>query len=246
MSNNTIPKVIHYCWFGKSEKPNIVNDCIESWKNNLREYRIIEWNEENFDININKFVRQAYYEKKYAFVSDYVRVYVLYNYGGIYMDTDVEVYKEFGDELLGNESFWGFEEKNFIATSIIGAKKGNKFIKKFLDSYSNKEFSLENKKGDMITNVEIVSKMIEKIGIRLDGTYQKIDGIGTFYPQEYFSPYDYINCYSKVTENTYTIHHFYKSWLPFNTRVKGIIKKSIAKVIGGQRVAKLREMINKN
>ena len=90
-----IPKKIHYCWFGREEKPLIVKKCIESWKNILVDYEIKEWNEDNFDININEFVRQAYESGKYAFVSDYVRVYALYNYGGIYMDTDVEVYKAF-------------------------------------------------------------------------------------------------------------------------------------------------------
>ena len=125
--SNKIPKIIHYCWFGKKEKPNIVKKCISSWKVILKDYEIIEWNEENFDISSNNFVRQAYENGKFAFVSDYVRVYALYNYGGIYLDTDVEVFKNF-DPLLNNESFWGFEEKNFIATSTIGAQKNNKFI----------------------------------------------------------------------------------------------------------------------
>ena len=105
-----IPKYIHYCWFGKGEKPDIVKKCIESWKANLSDYEIIEWNEENFDINSNDYVREAYKVKKFAFVSDYVRVYALYNHGGIYLDTDVEVFKSF-DEIFNNESFWGFEQK---------------------------------------------------------------------------------------------------------------------------------------
>lgn len=241
-----IPKKIHYCWFGKKEKPRIVKKCIKSWVNILNEYEIIEWNEDSFDIDSNKFVRQAYDAGKFAFVSDYVRVYALYNYGGIYLDTDVEVKQQFSDEILSNESFWGFEEKNYIATSTIGTKKGNKLIKKFLDSYDGKTFIKENGEIDTLTNVAIVSHIIEDVGVRLDGTYQKIEGICTVYPQEYFSPYDYINCYSKEDKNTCTIHHFYKSWLPYSEKLKGKIKKIIARIIGGRRVAKIRGIISKS
>lgn len=240
---NSIPKLIHYCWFGREEKPLIVKKCIESWKNILGDYEIKEWNEDNFDININEFVRQAYESGKYAFVSDYVRVYALYNYGGIYLDTDVEVFKRF-DDLLSNESFWGFEEKNFIATSTIGARKNNELIGKFLDSYNEKSFVKLDGSIDTLTNVAIVSDMVKKMGVNLNGEFQKIKGIGTFYPQEYFSPYDYINCYSKQNENTYAIHHFYKSWLPFSTRVKCSLKRVLSFIIGGNRVAEIREKIN--
>lgn len=240
---NTIPKIIHYCWFGKKEKPEIVKNCIESWNNKLDGYEIKEWNEENFDINSNIFVKQAYKAGKFAFVSDYVRLFALYNYGGIYMDTDVEIYKTFDDYILENESFWGFEEKNYIATSTIGAKRGNKLIKQFLDSYREKEFIKEDGKIDTLTNVAIVTQLIKELGIKLDGSYQKIDGLATIYPQEYFSPYDYINCYMKKSENTYTVHYFYKSWLPFNTRIKSSIKKILSKIIGGENIAKLRKKL---
>ena len=239
-----IPKIIHYCWFGKKEKPHLIKKCIESWKKNLVNYKIIEWNESNFDVNLNNYVKQAYSEGKFAFVSDYVRVFALYNYGGIYLDTDVEIYKEFSKDILKNESFWGFEEKNYIATSIIGAKKGNKFIKKFLDSYNDKEFIKEDGSIDTFTNVAIVTNMIQQLGLKLNGELQNINGIGTFYPQEYFSPYDYINCYDKSTKNTYAIHHYYKSWLPYRVRVKTNIKKRLSKLIGIKNMRKLRNIIN--
>ena len=245
MEGFKIPKTIHYCWFGKGEKPKIVKKCIESWKSNLNNYEIIEWNEENFDINSNVFIRQAYDNGKYAFVSDYVRVYALYNYGGIYLDTDVEVIKEFTDDILKNDSFWGFEEKNFIATSTIGSKKGNSFIKKFLDTYEVKKFIKDDGRIDTLTNVAVVSELVKEIGIKLDGTFQSVDGIATFYPQEYFSPYDYINCYNKQTDNTFVIHHYYKSWLPYSTRVKTGAKKLLAKCIGGKNVASIRSKFSK-
>ncbi|TXC92368.1 glycosyl transferase [Metabacillus litoralis] len=242
MSNSIIPKKIHYCWFGGKEKPDIVQKCIKSWKQNLPGYEIIEWNEHNFDINSNKYVREAYGEKKFAFVSDFVRVYALYKFGGIYLDTDVEVYKSF-DIFLHHDSFWGFEQENFIATSTIGAKKGNFIIKQFLDSYKNKSFYKENGSCDDLTNVVIVTSLLKGMGLNADGTFQQIKGKGTFYPQEYFSPYDYINCRNLKTDNTYTIHHFYKSWLPLKARMKSNIKTIIAKVIGGNNIARIRNSL---
>lgn len=239
----SIPKIIHYCWFGNGEKPDIVKKCINSWKQNLEGYKIIEWNESNFDINCNEYVKQAYEYKKFAFVSDYARVYALYNYGGIYLDTDVEVFKKF-DDLLENDSFWGFEQENYIATSTIGAKKGNELIKIFLDLYENKTFINEDGSFDDLTNVAIITNILKEYGLKQNGEYQKIDQFATFYPQKYFSPYDYINCRNFKTEDTYCMHHFYKSWLPISSRIKGNIKKGLAKIIGGENIAKIRNLMS--
>ncbi|MFS0822743.1 glycosyltransferase family 32 protein [Bacillus sp. 1P02SD] len=240
-SNNTsIPKIIHYCWFGGKEKPRIVKKCISSWKKYLSEYEIIEWNESNFDLNSNPYVKEAYELKRYAFVSDYVRVFVLFNFGGIYLDTDVEVLKPF-DDLLNHDSFWGFEEGNYIATSTIGAVKGNEIIRAFLESY--KEKKLKNENGDEITNVATVTEILKQQGLLMNGEYQEIKNIGAFYPQEYFSPYDYINCTKRISRSTYTIHYFYKSWLPFSTRIKTLIKKMLSSLIGGNNVQRLREIL---
>ncbi len=239
-----IPSTIHYCWFGGREKPEIVQKCIDSWKKNLPEYEIIEWNENNFDIECNLYVKEAYDSKKFAFVSDYVRVYVLYKFGGIYLDTDVEVFKPF-DNMLHHDSFWGFEQENYIATSTIGAMKGNKLIKIFLDSYEGKEFIKEDGNHDELTNVAIVTNILKNAGLKLNGEYQEISGMGVFYPQTYFSPYDYINCRKFITENTYAMHHFYKSWLPLKVRIKGNIKLILAKIIGGNNIARLRSITGK-
>lgn len=240
-----IPKIIHYCWFGGKEKPNIVKKCIESWKNNLPDYEFREWNESTFNINSQIFVKESYEIGNYAFVSDYVRVYSLYNYGGIYLDTDTEVLKSL-DSFLFENSFWGFEEKNYIATSIIGAEPKNNIIKEFLDYY--KRFSLYDEKGNIkkFTNVLVVTDILKKKGILLDGTYQKIEGEVTVYPQEYFSPYDYINCYMKQSDYTVAIHHFHKSWLPFSQRMKSNLKRLLARVIGGNRITEIRNLISKN
>lgn len=238
-----IPKIIHYCWFGNGEKPSVVKKCIESWSDKLSDYEIIEWNESNFDINCNEYVRQAYEAKKFAFVSDYARVYALYNYGGIYLDTDVEVFKSF-DDLLENDSFWGYEQENYIATSTIGSKKGNELIKDFLESYKDKKFIKEDGSYDDLTNVAIITNILEGYGLKRDGEYQEIKGIATFYPQTYFSPYDYINCRKLITDNSYCMHHFYKSWLPLGVRIKGKIKLLLSKIIGGESIYKIRKILS--
>lgn len=241
LSYRNIPKVIHYCWFGRSEKPEIVKKCMEGWRIKLPHYEIIEWNEESFDINSNPYVREAYQNQKFAFVSDYVRVYALYHFGGIYLDTDVEVFKPF-DDLLHHESFWGFEQENYIATSTIGTTKGNKLIKQFLDSYKGKNFVKDDGTYDQLTNVAIVTEILKNVGLETNGQYQEIEGIGAFYPQTYFSPYDYINCRKFITENTYAMHYFYKSWLPASARFKGNVKLALSKIIGGNNIAKLRNL----
>ena len=236
---NKIPKIIHYCWFGKKDKPDIVNHCINSWKKVLDDYEIIEWNEDNFDVESNTYVKQAYESGKFAFVSDFVRIKALYDYGGIYLDTDVEVFKKF-DDLLDNETFWGFEEANYIATSTIGSQKNNKIIGEFLNLYNNKRFIDNNEKFKFTTNVKMVTDLLVKKNLKLDNSYQNLD-YATIYPREFFSPYDYANCRDFTTSNTYCKHYFYKSWLPFNQKIKSKIKFILSKIIGGDNIAKLRE-----
>ena len=124
-----IPKVIHYCWFGGNHKSELINKCIESWKKYCPGYEIIEWNESNFDINICEYTKQAYDAKKYAFVSDVARLYIIYNYGGIYLDTDIELIRDFGD-LLNYDAWFNWETERFIATSLgFCAQKGNEIVK---------------------------------------------------------------------------------------------------------------------
>jgi hypothetical protein len=243
-SEQKIPKIIHYCWFGGKEKPPIVRKCLQSWKKHLSDYQFIEWNETNVDLQENMYAQEAYQAKKFAFVSDYVRVKALYEYGGIYLDTDAEVFKSF-DDLLHNESFWGFEQENYIATSTMGAAPKNKLIREFFQLYKKKTFINNDGSMNDLTNVAMVTKMLEDYGLLRNGKHQMIQYGGRVYPQTFFSPFDYINCRKFITSDTYSMHHFYKSWLPWGTRVKGKLKLIAAYTIGGNNIARLRKLVTK-
>ena len=239
-----IPKIIHYCWFGENEKPNIVKRCIQSWKNILDGYEIIEWNENNFDIKSLSYVHEAYKNRKYAFVSDYVRLCVLDKYGGIYLDTDIEVFKKF-DDLLEYSLFAGFEEGNLIATSVIGAEQSNYLIKKYLNEYNNYNFYNTDGSMNLTPNVRRFTELLVEKGLSLDNSKQVLKGNMCILPIEYLSPYDYINCIYKVSKYSYCVHHFYVSWMPLSVRVKRKIKKYIVKIIGKKNLIMLRSILRK-
>lgn len=207
-----IPKVIHYCWFGRGEKPELALKCIESWKKNLPEYEIIEWNEDNFDIEQNLYVKQAYENRKFAFVTDYVRLYVLYNHGGIYMDTDVEVLKPL-DQFLHHPAFSGFENNDNVPTGIMASCKKNKWIKDLLDEYKDLKFVKDDGSFDLTTNVTRITNLTEnKYGLVKKSSYQELKKAVVFYPYDYFCPKDWFSGEIKITDNTVTIHHFSGSW----------------------------------
>ena len=214
-----IPKKIHYCWFGKNPLPELAKNCINSWKKNLPDYEIIEWNEDNFDINSCTYIKEAYQVKKYAFVSDYVRLYVLVNYGGIYMDTDVEVIKSI-DQFLEYKAFSGFETKNFIPTGIMACEKNFELFNEFLDDYKNCHFIKPDGTFETISNVVKMTNTCKKYGLILNDKYQIIRDFALF-PSEYFCPKRKKEKWKEhlITENTYTIHHFAGSWLPLYTRI---------------------------
>ncbi len=208
-----IPKIIHYCWFGRGEKPELAKKCIESWKKYCGDYEFKEWNEENFDINSNEYVKQAYESRKFAFVTDYVRLYAIYNEGGVYMDTDVEVLKPI-DEFLKHKAFSSFENNNMIPTGLMAGEKGNEWIKDLLDEYKDIKFIDEDGNMDLTTNVTRITNLThEKYELELKSCYQELkNGIVTIYPHEYFCPKDWSTGEIHLTDNTYTIHHFSGSW----------------------------------
>jgi len=206
-----IPKVIHYCWFGHGEKSRLIKKCIKSWKKYCPDYEIVEWNEDNFDINCNRFVREAYECKKWAFVSDYVRLWVLYNFGGVYFDTDQEVIASI-DKFLEFEAFMGFIDDKNLNTGFIGAVPRHNIIGEYLEYYEEREFSI-------IPNTNIVTEMMISHGLKMNDERQSVYGMEIF-PRTFFCPAScdsFSTCYSK---DTVAIHHWAMTW-----RKKSEIKK---------------------
>lgn len=207
-----IPKKIHYCWFGSNAKPKRVQKCIDSWKHCCPDYDIIEWNEKNFDIHCMSFVEQAYETKKYAFVSDVARLMVVYDNGGLYFDTDVEVIKNF-DDLLDNKAFLGFDNNEYVASGLgFGSEKGVEFFKEHIDVYKNKSFINEDGSYNLIGCPHITTELLLKKGLIQNGKEQVVDGI-RIYPTDYFNPLDSITGKLTKTSNTYSLHWYDASWI---------------------------------
>lgn len=206
-----IPKIIHYCWFGGRPIPDDAQRFIEGCKKLNPDYEVIIWSESNFDYTSNTYVKEAYENRKFAFVTDYVRLKVLYDYGGIYMDTDVEVVKNL-DPLLKNCAFSGFEGPDRIPTGTMGAEPKNKWIELLLADYDNRHFVKEDGSFDMTTNVVTITNTTKThYPIRLNNTFQNLVDV-TFYPFDYLCAKDLKDGIVKSTKNTYTIHHFKGSW----------------------------------
>lgn len=219
-----IPKVIHYCWFGGNTLSQLSLKCIESWKKYCFDYEIKEWNENNFDINYNLFVREAYEAQKWAFVSDVARLYILYKHGGIYMDVDVEVIKPINN-LLNHKSFTGFESEKMIPTGIMATEYENKWIEKLLKYYNDKHFNIDKKTNsyNMIPNTQIITEItLENYKFIPNNTYQELSDV-TLYPTDYFCPKEWWTGNINITDNTYTIHHFNASW--WSDEQKRILEK---------------------
>lgn len=206
-----IPKTIHYCWFGHNPKPKLAQKCIKSWEKHCADYKIIEWNEENFDISsAPQYVKEAYAAQKWAFVTDYVRLWVLVVFGGIYMDTDVQVLKSL-DPFLANRAFSGFEDEKNIPTGIMGSEKGLPLFRELLSFYDTARFYLPDGSINYQTNVTTITNTCIKYGLIQNNSLQTIEGF-TLYPKEVFCPIDYHTEKLRKTRNTVTIHWFAASW----------------------------------
>lgn len=206
-----IPKIIHYCWFGGNPLPPLAIKCIESWKQYCPDYEIKEWNESNFDLNMFPYVQEAYDNRKFAFVTDVVRLYALYTEGGIYMDTDVEVLKPL-DNYLHHVAFSGFEDEKNVPTGIMASEKEGKWAKENLDYYNGRHFIKPDGSFDMTTNVGTITNYMLSKGLVPNNTYQDFPNLITLYPKDYFCPKSYKDGKIYLTSNTVTIHHFAGSW----------------------------------
>lgn len=225
-----IPKKIHYCWFGGKELPKMAEKCIKSWKKYCPDYEIIRWDESNFDLDCCPYVRQAYDNKKFAFVTDYVRLYAMYTYGGVYMDTDVEVTKNL-DVFLEHEGFSGFESETQIPTGIMAGRQGFPLFEHLLSYYEGRDFVKEDGSFDMTTNVVTITAMLSKKGFVPNGKYQVVAGF-VLYPPEVFCPYDNATGVLNKTEKTAAIHWFNKSWLSPGQRLRSKLTKPFHRIFG--------------
>lgn len=204
-----IPQVINYCWFGGNTLSELAQKCIASWRKYLPDYEIKEWNESNFDLNCCQYVKEAYEAKKWAFVSDYARFWILYNYGGLYFDTDVEIIRDMNN-IIAKGAFMGCEAVNKCNPGLgLGADPGLDFYKEILDYYECLHFSYEN--GTAKTVVHHTTALLENHGWQGKGYIEEIKGI-YIYPTEYFCPYSYITGKWNITNNTVSIHHYTASW----------------------------------
>ena len=206
-----IPKIIHYCWFGHGEMPQLVKDCIASWHKHMPDWDYKLWNEEAFDVSRNAYAKEAYEAGKYAFVSDYVRLLVLKTEGGVYLDTDVEVFKPL-DDLLDWKAFAGFEGSKHqpMGTCVLASEPHGEWITEMFQAYNDRHFVKPDGSMDMRTNVQFITSIMAANGFRQDGTEQDYRDLHVF-PVDYFSPRHTTGEYLR-TENTYCEHKGLASW----------------------------------
>lgn len=233
-----IPKKIHYVWVGGKEKPKDIRRCMATWNKHLKDYEIIEWNENNFDIQSHSFTKSAYAAKKWAYVSDYIRAYAIYNEGGIYLDTDVLILDNF-EKFLNNRAFVGYENPDYPFTAVFGAEKGHPFVKSILDYYEGKEFEFDSNNQMKVVNTKSVSDiLIQDYGCELGNKRQTLrDGIEVYTEDILCNP----------SENSTSIHVFTGTWMEGKKPIVRKINKFLKLRVTTKKRARLfRKYITKN
>lgn len=215
-----IPKIIHYCWFGRGKMPELAEKCIASWHRFLPEYEYKLWNEDSFDINSVPYVKEAYEARKFAFVTDYIRLWALERFGGVYMDTDVEILKPL-DEFLDLPAFTGYEASSGMApvTGLMASAAGGIWVKEQLAYYEGKHFINADGSLDLTPNTITISKIMSDNGFVADGKYAVYKNDMHVFPVDYFCPLTSTRVL-KLTSNTCCIHHFAGSWVKLSPMQK--------------------------
>ena len=206
----SIPKIIHYCWFGKNEYPPIMKKCLKSWQAYCPDYQFVLWNEDSFDVNSSEWTRQAYEAKKYAFVADYVRLRAIKEYGGVYLDIDQELIKPL-DKFLPRRAFLGFMREDSVSMGIIGAEPNHPTICALFKHYDNREF-IVNGKQDLLPITDWVTERLINDGLKLNDSVQEITSGVVIYPREYFCPTYCTPPKSLTSKKTISIHHWAMTW----------------------------------
>ena len=223
-----IPKKIHYCWFGCNPKPHKVEKCIQSWRDQCPDYQIVEWNESNFDCSSRKYYSWCLRNRKWAFLSDLVRLEIVYKHGGIYLDTDVELVKSL-DPLLNYHAFFCFETNNYVASGLgFGAEARHPLIQQMIEEYDQFE------QDDEIIPIgcpELNTRTLSKNGLILNGQLQTINQ-SVILPKEYFNPYEDSTGKLNLTENSYGIHWYFKSALPKTSIWKSRLSRPFHRIFG--------------
>ncbi len=224
-----IPKKIHYCWFGRNPKPKLAEKCINSWKKYCPDYEIVEWNEDNFDINKHPFAKYCLDNQKYAFLSDFARLIIVSKEGGIYFDTDVEIVRNF-DDLLNNEAFYGFETNEYVATGLgFGAEKNHVTVIEMLNEYDR--IQKEDGSFELKSCPQLNTAALLKFGLQLNGNEQVIAG-ARIYPADYFNPFEDATGILKTTKNTYSIHWYAKSWISKRKVLRSKLTRPLHRIFG--------------
>ena len=242
-----IPKVIHYCWFGRGELTPLAKKCIASWRQFFPDYEIKEWNEDNFDVNIIPYTAEAYQVGRYAFVSDYARFWVLYLFGGVYFDTDVEVIRPM-DDVLEKGPFMGFEQLGECPAVNPGlglaAEPGMALYNAVLDQFEQLSFLTENGSFNHYTMIPIVTDLLKGMGLICNGTVERVADVA-IYPPDWFNPFDDATGRLHQTDNTRSIHWFAKSWMPAEPAGKTMTKRLLRRLFGTERLARLGQFLKK-
>lgn len=241
-----IPKIIHYCWFGGKPLPKDAEKCVLSWKKFFPDYEIKRWDESNFDVNSIQYTEEAYRAGKYAFVSDYARFWILYKYGGLYFDTDVEVIRSL-DDIVRKGNFLGVEQQNDTMITVapglgFGVSKNHPFFAEMISKYQQSHFLCPDGSFCLKNIVEITTESLLNKGLKNTADVQECYGF-TIYPKDFFCPIDYQTRELKVTDNTRTIHHYAESWVPRSTKVKNLLGRFVGKQLMGILVY-LKQRIN--
>ena len=240
-----IPKTIHYCWFGGKPLPESTKKYIRTWERFLPDYRIMEWNEANFSIqSAPDYVREAYEAKKYAFVSDYVRVQKLLQYGGVYFDTDVEVVRPFEQYLEGHSMVVGIEGDHTLTTALIACSEGHPFMEEFEKTYHTRHFLRKDGSMDLTVINDGFSRQAGEWGIDLSkNEYQETGDRIAVYPAAYFSAFDTKNWHEKPSPVTCTIHHMDASWVDKKGSLHIAAIKGLQKILGYERYDKVKGLL---